>query len=206
MMKIQKRKNDISGLYDYTFTEGDQHLRIYFAGNLDLYLVLGHRHIIQNEDTELSMDITKADYSLFQAFDTLYKEITSGYIYTDEETYPFPNHSYKGTDTYKRLVDEDKRITWISDDGYRMAEDRMTIEKVDEDSYRLTFKRNSIPMPDGFKSPFGITVRIRNSGSYYDPFNVSFMKMYNRIQEIDPYYHQMSIDEYEYQKKKGLKL
>jgi hypothetical protein len=44
-------------------------------------------------------------------------------------------------------------------------------------------------------------VRFRNSGSRYEPFNIIFMKMYNKLIDYDPEYHQVHIEEYLYQKR-----
>ena len=51
------------------------------------------------------------------------------------------------------------------------------------------------------KSSFNIVVRFRNSGSRYDPFNCVFMRFYQRLQEVDPNYHQVHIEELIYRKK-----
>ena len=47
----------------------------------------------------------------------------------------------------------------------------------------------------------GTVVRFRNSGSSYDPFNIPFMKFFNKLQEYDPEYHQIHIEEVILQKK-----
>ena len=50
-----------------------------------------------------------------------------------------------------------------------------------------------------------VSIRFRNSGSRYNPFNIIFMKMFNKLQEYNPEYHQIHIEELEYQKKLTLK-
>ena len=66
---------------------------------------------------------------------------------------------------------------------------------------RLSFYRNDLPMDFGFKSSSRIIVRFRNSGSYYEPFNCVFMRMYNNLQKVDPKYHQIHMEELGYVKK-----
>ena len=44
--------------------------------------------------------------------------------------------------------------------------------------------------------PRRITVRFRNSGSRYDPFNIIFMKLYQGLCALDYEYHQIHIEEY----------
>lgn len=60
---------------------------------------------------------------------------------------------------------------------------------------------------EDFHSPNYIPIRIRNSGSSYDPFNIVFMKMYNKMKKIDDTKdigHQIHIEEYLYNKEKKL--
>ena len=66
-------------------------------------------------------------------------------------------------------------------------EDRMQISKL-YDSYCLTFIRNDKPLDSGFKSPTGIYVRLRTSGSRYDYFYIPFMRMYQTLQKVDEKY------------------
>ena len=61
-----------------------------------------------------------------------------------------------------------------------------------KDSFKLTFT---------FKEKWTRSIRFRNSGSSYQPFNILFMDVFNKLQEYDPNYHQMHIEEYAYQKK-----
>ena len=187
--------------YNYEMKEGDKVLQIFYAGNLDLYFVLATKQIMENENISLSFDITKENYDLYVLFDALYKEIKEGKVFEDARQISclLDEKDYKKTEEYKRLVHGDI-IEWISDDGPRDAEDRMTIEP-QEDSYRLTFYRNDKPLDIGWKSHFGITIRIRNSGSSYAPFNCVFMRLYQRLQNIDPKYQQISIEEYTYMQK-----
>ena len=53
--------------------------------------------------------------------------------------------------------------------------------------------------------PGRICIRFRNSGSTYDPFNIIFMRMFNKLQEYIPEYHQIHIEEMNYSKKRTLK-
>ena len=52
-----------------------------------------------------------------------------------------------------------------------------------------------------------IPIRFRNSGSFYNPFNVLFMRMHNKMKKIDDVNdigHQIHIEEYLYNKQKNL--
>jgi hypothetical protein len=70
-----------------------------------------------------------------------------------------------------------------------------------DDSILLEFYRPENTLKTlGFRIPGTLTIRFRNSGSTYDPFNIVFMKMYQRLQEYNPDYHQIHIEETIYQK------
>ena len=43
-------------------------------------------------------------------------------------------------------------------------------------------------------------MRIRNSGSNYNPFNCIFMRMFQKLQEVDNDYHQIHFEELEYKR------
>ena len=45
-------------------------------------------------------------------------------------------------------------------------------------------------------NPRKITIRFRNSGSRYDPFNIIFMRLYQGLCNLDYEYHQIHIEEY----------
>ena len=158
----------------------------------------------------LFFDITKEDYEIYSIFDSLYNDIIAARpferdIYDEEIFKDDIKTDYKNTFQYRMLVDNYRTIRWVSDDGPYDEEDRLRIKRLDDDTYRLIFIRNDKPMDCGFKSHMGITVRFRNSGSRYSPFNVLFMKMYHELQDIDPEYHQIHIEEIEYLKKKRVK-
>lgn len=199
-MEIKRFKNKTSNIYDYNLIKDNKQLSIFFGGNLDLYLsVSDGEEIPYEQEKEITFDITKENYDLYTIFKEMYDEIVSGNIYDSELD---KHKSLSLLAAQKDLVDNKKNICWISDDAPRESADRLIISK-EIDKIKLTFKRTNIDidMSDGFKSPFWLSVRIRNSGSRYDPFNVPFMRMYQNIQTIDPEYHQVDVEEIIYQKK-----
>lgn len=85
-------------------------------------------------------------------------------------------------------------ISWHNDDYDYDEGNIVNIIKEDE-QFIIDFKfreKNVIYSSSG--------IRLRNSGSRYSPFNILFMKMYNKLQNYDTEYHQMNIEEYIYQK------
>ena len=191
-MEIKRKENYVTeGTYDFEFINDDIQLYIFFCNNLDLYMTLKCDKILEEDKyVSLDFDITKENYEIFEAFDILYNKI----VY---ESLNENNHFI--TKYYKKLVDDDKRIVWISDDGPFESQDRLVISRNDEYTYRLTFIRTDVATPHESKNPFGISIRFRNSGSQYDPFNFYFMDMYNRLQDIYiGEYRQMYLPELEY--------
>jgi len=196
-MKIQKIPNKERS-YNYIFTENNKQLIISFEGNLDLYMTLRDgNNLSEKENRTITFEITKEDHELFYIFDSLYKDIIEGKVFN--ETLEFKSSiDYKKTYEYKKLVNDKMDITWISDNGPSEIEDRVIISPLNEDVYRLTFVRNGKTIRGEIKSHFGISVRFRNSGSQYDPFNCVFMRMFRKLQQIDPEYHQIHFEEIEY--------
>ncbi len=201
-MEIKKIKNYMN-CYDYLFIDNNKTLKIFYAGNLDLYMTLSDGNIIDYEkDLNLYFDITKENYNVFELFDETYNYILEGKPFADysyDEFDSFSNFNYKNTYQYQNLINNNN-IVWISDNGPRDCEDKLIINKYD-DFYRLNFIRNDKPLDFGFKSPFCISVRFRNSGSFYAPFNCVFMNMYNKLNNLDLENHQIHFEEIEYQKK-----
>lgn len=205
-MKIQKIKNENGNSFDFEFIQDDKCLSIFFAGNLDLYFSLRSDQFLPiHKNITLSFDITKENYEVFMLFDDLYKEIINGKIFTEDSEGDFDEEYNKkhflNSYEYRSLVDEDKNINWISDDGAAEEEDILKISLVDEDTYRLSFIRNDKPLTFGFKSNRSITARIRTSGSRYNYFYVVFMRFFQKLQDISTDEHQIHFEEVVYTKK-----
>lgn len=204
-MEIQKVKNT-EGSYDIWLKKDNKELKIMFAGNQDLYISLSNGDFIpQRQNTSMYFDITKENYEIFSAFDKLYNNIINGNIF-DKDMHSKYRLDYLKSYDYHNIVDKEKNINWISDDGPEELEDRITISKSDEDTYRLTFFRNDKELDCGFKSNTSIFVRFRTSGSRYGFFYCPFMIMFQELQNLDPKYHQIHFAEIEYAKKLEKKL
>ena len=205
-MKVIKKDNE----YDVTIIDGDKKLLFTFGGNLDLYWsIKGSNNLYEY------FEITKENYNLYNLFEILFNDIKDINLYKD---YPFYIETLEDLKDYKKAKEEEKNmyrlhnlsnynelynndtITWYSDDDSYDEANILKISKI-SDSFRLEFyKKNNSFIP-------GISIRFRNSGSRYDPFNIVFMKMYNKLLEIDDtldYGHQIHIEEYLYQKVKKI--
>ena len=194
-MKIFKTVNEFN-FCDIKLKEDEKELLISLSGNGDLYMSMTEgRRLSRTFDDYIMFDITKKDYDIFSLFDTMYNNIIKCKILDIESIKT--NYRYQ----YNKLVDDNKNINWISDEDLEEIGDSFKLSKLNNDEYRLTFYRNGKIPSFGFKSPTHISVRIRNSGSRYDPFNCAFMQMYNELQNIDSNYRQICFEEIEYTKK-----
>jgi len=170
---------------------------ISFQGNLDLYFSL------VNFDKEPYFIINKSNNILYQLFDKLYNDVKNCNIFDNDEL----NRNYIYRSEYKKLFNNDI-IEWKSDDYPDEIAQSFRIIKY-EDKFKIEFsplitdKNIDYYIEPQLKN--WISVRIRNSGSKYDPFNIVFMKLYNALcdyEEID--INQINIEEYLYNKKKTL--
>lgn len=155
--------------------------------------------------------ITKENIILYNLFDNLYKDFKEAKVYkiddfalqfckTKEEIqskyaeYNEWNNKLKASCMYKKLFYNENSITWISDDSISFDENKSNTLKIikEENKYKLkfTYYENEFPHVR--------SIRIRNSGSRYNPFNIVMMKFFNELQKYDPNYHQIHIEEYLY--------
>lgn len=227
-MEVTRQKGTESG-YDYTIQKDNKILRIVFASNLDLYWTLTNLDAdksldhLYDEQYETFL-ITKENNHIYELFKKLVSDIKTPRVYephpqpedtdpeilemlnemnhgkSEEERCNEWNEELKNSERYRRLYDGEN-IRWHSDDDYYEDADRVMITEL-EDSILLEFYRPENTLKTlGFRIPGTLTIRFRNSGSTYDPLNIVFMKMYQQLQEYNPDYHQMHIEEIEYQKK-----
>jgi hypothetical protein len=182
-MQIKRIQNSMGNFYDYSLIDGDKELRIFFARNYDLFFILDNHTLLSNENIEMDFNITKEDYDLYLIFDKAYNRFV---------TSKNNNLNYSFLHDFYQLVDEDNNINWISDEGPVDIEDKLVISK-EEDSFRLRFIRSD---KNYDYNNSGICIRVRNSGSRYNPFNCIFMELYDNLQSIDPLYRQINLYEY----------
>ena len=187
MQEIQRIKDE-SGYDQYKIKTDNGFFRIIFGGNLDLYWTCYDK---EDKDSEIQeFLITKENYFLYELFDELYESIKNNKIYYGE-------NKEKYFEGYVDNLFKDGKIDWYSDDFYEEIASRLLIEKV-EDTFKITFLKSKKEWDGIFKT---YSIRFRNSGSRYEPFNICFMKMYNKLSEYDSNYHQVHMEEYLYRQK-----
>ena len=98
---------------------------------------------------------------------------------------------------------QNNKIDWYSDDFVYENASRLLIEKIDE-CFKITFIKSKKEYDDGILMTY--SVRISNSGSRYNPQNIEFMNMYDKLKEYENNFHQVHVEEVIYQQKLLKKL
>lgn len=80
-------------------------------------------------------------------------------------------------------------LYWISDDSISFDIKSSNHLKIVKENNRFKLKFTYFEDND---------IRICNSGSRYTPFNIIMMRFFNKLQEYDPEYHQIDLEEYQY--------
>lgn len=206
IIKIEKNKTQFG--YDFKIFTNEGTFIILFGGNLDLYWNCLYDESMLEGGQEKYFYITKENYYLFSLIDNLYNNIKNYEVISVDDV-GFCCDSFKDRyDEYILFKEDLKRsnefnnnwpfvndgIEWYSDDVYIDIASVLRIEKCDE-AYKIIFRKG--------KSEFFETysVRFRNIGSRYDPYNFLFMKMYNDLCLYDTNFHQIHVEEYLYSKK-----
>jgi len=228
-MNIIKYKSEF-GFNDFYIEKEGKTLEILFGGNGDLYWIIDNIKIKAKVIKEFKKHlestyqekfiITKENYFIYQLFEELINDIENSRIYlpvedelklkfdelyentreSSKERCDILNQHYKKYFRYKLLF-ENGVICWHSDEHIFEDADRVKIIKL-EDNIILDFSRPPVKEEEKiYHLPGRIAIRFRNSGSNYDPYNIIFMRMFQKLQEYDPSYHQIHIEELEYQKK-----
>ena len=218
-MKIEKIKTEFGT--NIFFSEDNDTFIISFGGNGDLYWTMRSKIDSNNHN----FIISKENYEVYRLFEELFDDIENikifeeenipFYIETEEEKqeylenykeeiayeknkYRLFNHS-----NYNELFNkENNTITWYSDETNHEVANILKIKKENE-IFKLEFYIQ--PYVEGYDRDFNslnyIPIRFRNSGSLYEPFNVVFMRMYQKMKQVDDindYGHQIHIEEHLY--------
>lgn len=205
-MKVERYFNE-QGTFDYVLSEENKKLFINFSGNGDLYFIF----VKSNNCNSSCFEITKGNMSVYNVFLKLIMSLNNPKLHrvsslelefceTKEEVMQLYhkvekyNGNLKKQDNYKELCNNGI-ICWHSDDYPYNVSDILKIYMKNEEII-LEFTKNKVE--DYNKA---VSIRFRNSRSHYAPFNCFFMDMYNELNEYDPDYHQIHLEEVGYQKK-----
>lgn len=169
---------------DVLIRDGKQLLKIFYGSNFDLYIdIFGDYSIDENGCYSATFAIDH-DQELYKYFESLVDNIINYNIFDAGNNEPEKcnteeqmNESLKIKSVYNLLI-QDSIITWYSDNIYDEKANKLRIEKKDN-KIILTFIDN----PDD--PTFGFGIRICNSGSKYEPFNLCFMNLFNQLQALN---------------------
>lgn len=219
----EERANDGCGGIKLFRENPDHFLEIHFEGNLDVYFTLhgilhGTTFLIGKDDYEI--------YRLFdelyskvlngRCYDFVEDDLES--IMWECETSDIDYHEELKR---KRESREERRqmnldqayasglivgddIIWRSDDYAKDIAPYFVIRRL-TNAYELEFDvpqvsreldfYEKMPIND-YKYRYWVSVRLRNSGSRYEPFNHCFKRLYNKFLDLNPEYHQIHIEEW----------
>lgn len=199
MQEIESRQNE-RGYYRFSIKTDEGTIFVSFENNLDLYMSCEHEGNMLEAPLVKNFTITKENYEIYQIFDNLYHRVTTGFPHDgiDEEDKDIFFRWLLSENNPEALV-KDGIICWHSDDYYYENASVVCIEKVG-DKFVITFKKSKLAYDDGLLMTYA--VRIRNSGSRYNPFNCAFMQMYQELKGYNPEYHQIHLEELAYDAKK----
>ena len=150
-------------------------LSMYFMNVGDLFWSINKSNPHSIKET---FDIPQTERDIYSLFDKLYKDINQAKLFKEQDD------DYIKRKLFERNLfnPETKTIEWHSDETYFDSDDIVRIIK-QKDNYHLEFTRPKV-YEDSFHmgSPRMIYIRFRNTGSYYHPFNLAFMKMFKDAQ------------------------
>lgn len=169
---------------DVLIRDGKQLLKIFYGSNFDLYIDIFGDYSIDENDCYSATFAINHDQELYKYFESLVDNIINCNIFDAGNNEPEKcnteeqmNESLKIKSVYNLLI-QDSIITWYSDNIYDEKANKLRIEKKDN-KIILTFIDN----PDD--PTFGFGIRICNSGSKYEPFNLCFMNLFNQLQALN---------------------
>jgi hypothetical protein len=171
MIDVTKEKT--RGMRDIVNIHTDEGLfSIAFEKDMNLYFNYSANKLEKRD--EYNFTITKDNPFVYECFDNLYDSVMNQRPYRYSENLANTEYIYPLSKCCAELVHGDGIIDWHSDDEPYDTGSALTISKDENENYILNFKRSS----EGKTS-----VRIKNGGSLYDPYNASFMIVYNKLRE-----------------------
>lgn len=189
--------------------ENGKTLKILLGGNGNLYWRYNNNIL----DGYNNFRITKQNMDIYKLFDNLYNDIAQCNIYKMEETdYKLcdskeeirtlyqekekMNEILKSTKKYKKIFMFNV-VSWRSDNMDFNKANVVNIYK-EKDEYILMFNFYN-------KELYGNTIEFDKNNSLYNLFNKLFINMFEELQKYDNQYHQIHLEEIEYEKIKKLK-
>lgn len=171
-----KLKEGQAGFKDVIIKKDNKLFSMFFMGVGDLFWSIKKE---KSNSLKEEFDIPKSESDIYKLFDDLYTDASIGKVFDKEDDF------FKRYVTHRNFFNkETNTIEWHSDETYFDSDDIVKIKK-EKDNYHLEFTR-----PEKYEDPYHygssrmITIRFRNSGSYYHPFNLIFMRMFKNAQNL----------------------
>lgn len=199
------------------------YLEVCFVGNLNLYFTLvgldeGNTFLIGKDNYEIyeifdslykeilnggNLEITEEENNFLKMECSMYEKGYHLELAEMEKRREKTRQLNLRIASVMSLIKDDK-VIWRSDDFPAENAPFFIIHKL-SNAYELEFGESTstkklddfqeFPLHDAANESW-ISVRLRNSGSRYEPFNTCFMHAYNKMLELDPKYHQIGIEEF----------
>ena len=210
-MEIKKTIDNVNHK-QYAFIKDNKIFKISFGSNGDLYWSLTNLNIEEDLDYDVFTISIEDNYEVYSLLKKLYLDIKNAKISDIDDEFPLfrfnrnedlddyeknLNTKYKEKEKAQKLKEReaynllfnDDKIIWVSDDR-DYDKDQMVIISQKDNTFILEFVRKDKEDKDIYHymtsfSSYLISIRFRNSGSTYDPFNVIFMNMYNSLAHIN---------------------
>ena len=192
-MKVKRNYNRDNKVYQYELEQDGNKMLISYMGNLDLYFTYYKKN-------SSSIIIDKSNMSIYNLFNELYEDVKNCNVFDKDSLVDYEEEDFeslleenkklnKATKYIQEKLFINYKIKWISDDSN---------EDTDYNAFILKKKDGKIELSFVLNEHMNKSIRFSNSGSRYDPYNLVFMRMFNKLQKYDPECHQMTIDEYNY--------
>lgn len=177
MVKVTKEHNwGQNDVVNIQTKEGNFYIS--FEKDLNLYFSYLGNNVEDKDDYTFIID----QYSgyVYNCFDMLYDSVMSEKPYKYSDNLLDTEHVYPLSKCALELVHDDGVIEWHSDDckDYDLSS-VLSIER-GLGFYKVGFKKSKEK-----NDPSAFSVCIKNGNSGYDPYNVSFMIMYNKLRDYD---------------------
>ncbi len=182
MLKIETSESDFGKILK--IINNNNSFKILLGGNGDLYFSpnVGGMQLLKSKDP-ICFNIAKDAGFFYESFDRLYNKICAYDPFDYDENVFFKSkveeQEYQKRKDYFRpypLV-HNKVISWHSDEDCWDDSSILNISKEKNDSLKLEFIKNKVED----ELYFTYSIRFRNSGSNYDPFNLRFMELYSDL-------------------------
>lgn len=184
MTELKKKYNDYCNECFEIITDGGT-FKIYCDYDFNLYW----SPYIEDKDmykNTFQYTVSNDDKFVYDLFNELYDSVMS--------KKPFKYSKYDADDTiyddveYDLIVDNG--IEWHSDSFNYDAASVLRIDKDEKDNYIVTFKRSKV-VSDEISAFTTCAVQFSRGISQYDPYNMTFIEMYNRLKDCDLLYNKV---------------